>query len=227
MNISDRNWMQVEEYLKKDDRVILVLGATEQHGYLSLLTDSKIPLALAEAAAEKTGVLAAPPLNFGCSPYFLAFPGTISLRSTTMMAVVEDIVRSLHGQGFRRFLVLNGHGGNRIVSARLHELANDLPGLKMRWYDWWLSAVMKEVAAKHHLMQGHANWEEAFSFTRVAELPGEDKPKVKADDIVGADEIRELVGDGSFGGPYQVDEAIMDELFQGCLEEIEGLLKFE
>lgn len=227
MHFSERSWMQVEEYLKKDDRVILVLGASEQHGYLSLLTDSKIPLALAEAAAEKSGVLVAPPLNFGCSPYFLAYPGTISLRSTTMMAVVEDIVRSLYGQGFRRFLVLNGHGGNRIVSVLLHELANDLPGLKMRWYDWWLSAAMKEVAAKHELMQGHANWEEAFSFTRVVDLPAEYKPKVDTSEIVGAEEIRELAGDGSFGGPYQVDEAIMDEVFEGCLAEIMGLLKFD
>ena len=227
MHFSDRNWMQVEEYLKKDDRVILVLGATEQHAYLSLLTDSKIPLALAEAAAEKTGVLVAPPLHFGSSPYFLAYPGTISLRSSTLMSVVEDIVRSLHGQGFRRFLALNGHGGNRIVSALLHELANDLPGLKMRWYDWWLSVAMKEVAAKHDLQQGHANWEEAFSFNRVADLPAEDKPKVDASEIVGAEEIREAVGDGSFGGPYQVDEAIMDELFEGCLAEILDLIKFE
>ena len=106
MLFSDRNWMLVEEYLKSDDRVILVLGATEQHAYLSLLTDSKIPLAMAEAAAEKTGVLIAPPLHFGCSPFFLAYPGTINLRSTTLMAVVEDIVRSLYGSGFRRFLLV-------------------------------------------------------------------------------------------------------------------------
>ena len=48
MHFSDLNWMQVEEYLKKDDRLMLVIGAAEQHGYLSLLTDTKIPLALAD-----------------------------------------------------------------------------------------------------------------------------------------------------------------------------------
>ena len=50
MRLEDLNWMDVEQYLKTDDRLLVVLGACEQHGYLSLLTDIKIPLALADAA---------------------------------------------------------------------------------------------------------------------------------------------------------------------------------
>lgn len=96
MNFSEQNWQQIEQYLKHDDRVMLALGACEQHASLSLLTDSKIPLALAEAASRQTGVLVAPPLHFGISPYFLSYPGTISLKSTTYLEVVEDIVRSLY-----------------------------------------------------------------------------------------------------------------------------------
>jgi creatinine amidohydrolase len=107
MRIDEMNWFSVEQYLKSDDRLMLVTGACEQHGYLSLLTDAKIPLALAEAASEKTGVLVAPVINFGSSPNFLAYPGTISLRITTLLAVVEDIIRSVYRQGFRRILVLN------------------------------------------------------------------------------------------------------------------------
>ena len=137
MRFEDTNWMGVEDYLKKDDRVILVLGACEQHGYLSLLTDAKIPLALGEAASEASGVLLAPPLNFGCSPYFLSYPGTISLRLHTYLDVVEDILRSLYGVGFRKLLILNGHGGNTPVRDHLVELANELPDLQMRWYAWW------------------------------------------------------------------------------------------
>ncbi len=56
MQFEDFNWMGIEDYLKQDNRVILVLGACEQHGYLSLMTDTKIPLALAEAASDATGV---------------------------------------------------------------------------------------------------------------------------------------------------------------------------
>src|SRR5664279_653096 len=101
MRTEDLNWMDVENYLKHEDRLILVLGACEQHGYLSLLSDVKIPLALADAASMQTGVLVAPPVNFGVSPYFLTYPGTLSLRASTLMDVVEDIVRSAFGEGFK------------------------------------------------------------------------------------------------------------------------------
>ena len=121
MRLEELNWMDVEGYLKRD-RIMLVLGACEQHGYLSLLTDVLIPMALADVASQRTGVVVAPPLNFGVSPYFLTYPGTISLRLSTFLDTVEDIVRSLYGQGFRRFMILNGHGGNDPARGRLVEL---------------------------------------------------------------------------------------------------------
>jgi len=133
MRFDELNWMDVQSYLERDDRLIFVIGACEQHGYLSLLTDIKIPLALADAASQQSGVLVAPPLNFGSSPYFITYPGTISLRIGTLLEVVEDLVRSSHGQGFRRMLFLNGHGGNDGARARLYELANQLPELRIRW----------------------------------------------------------------------------------------------
>ena len=111
MRLEDLNWMDVEKYLEHEDRLMLVTGATEQHGYLSLLTDIKVPLALADSASQATGILVAPPLNFGISTYFLAYPGTLSLRLSTLCAAAEDIVRSAYGHGFRRILIINGHGG--------------------------------------------------------------------------------------------------------------------
>ena len=130
MRFEELNWMDVEQYLLSDDRLIMVLGACEQHGYLSLLTDMRIPLALADAASQQSGVLVAPSLNFGASPYFLAYPGTISLRMNTLLDVMEDLVRSVHNYGFRRILVLNGHGGNESARGRLYELATELPDLR-------------------------------------------------------------------------------------------------
>ena len=162
MRIEDLNWMEVEAYLKHDDRLILVIGACEQHGYLSLLSDVRIPLALADAASQPTGVLVAPPLNFGASAYFLAYPGTFSLRLFTLMDATEDILRSAYAQGFRRILVLNGHGGNTGLKMRLGELANQLNGLKLQWYSWWLSHSVEEVAVRHAIKPSHANWLEAF-----------------------------------------------------------------
>jgi creatinine amidohydrolase len=228
MRLEDLNWMDVEEYLKSEDRLMLVTGACEQHGYLSLLTDVKIPLALADAASQQTGVLVAPPLNFGCSPYFLSYPGTLSLRVGTLTALVEDLVRSAHGHGFCRLLVINGHGGNSPGRAQLRELANALPDLQLAWYDWWDSHSVEAVALKHTLKPDHANWLEAFPFTIVAELPREDKvpPRVPSG-IMDAKTARQVYGDGSFGGRYQVEESIMQELFDVCLQDVLQLLKFE
>jgi len=226
MRLEELNWMDVEEYLKHDDRIILVLGACEQHGYLSLLTDVKIPQALADAASERTGVLVAPALNFGVSPYFLAYPGTISLRTVTFLAVVEDIVRSLYGAGFRKVFVMNGHGGNSSVRTTLFELANDLSGLKIFWYSWWESHSIEAVAMAHDLKTSHASWMEAFPFTIVSELPDMVKIPPRVDGLYSAAESRELYGDGMFGGHYQVSSEIMDEVFTAALKDVLEFIDF-
>jgi len=227
MRFEDLNWMDVESYLEQDDRLMLVLGACEQHAYLSLLTDIKIPLALADSASNQTGVLVAPPLNFGISPYFLDYPGTLSFSVETMISAVEDIVRSAYRQGFRRILLLNGHGGNTPVRQRLNEVNNSLSDLKMNWYDWWSSHSIQAVAQKYNIKPNHANWLEAFSFTIVGDLPEGSKtpPKVPSP-IMDAKTSREVYGDGSFGGPYRVDDGIMQELLQAALEDVLLLLEF-
>jgi creatinine amidohydrolase len=207
---------------------MLVTGSTEQHAYLSLLTDIKIPLALADAASQAIGVLVAPPLNFGVSPYFLAYPGTLSLRAATLCSAVEDIVCSAYGHGFRRILIVNGHGGNSPARSHLQEVNNTLPDLRLNWYDWWLSASVEAVAMKHNLKPSHANWLEAFSFTLVSEMPhGTKTPPIVPSAIMDAKTARRVYGDGSFGGAYQAAEDVMQEMFTACVQEILQLLKFE
>ena len=228
MRLEDLNWMDVEKYLQHEDRLLMVIGATEQHGYLSLLTDIKIPLALADSAPQATGVLVAPPLNFGVSTYFMAYPGTMSLRVGTLIAAVEDMVRSAARHGFRRILILNGHGGNSPARGHLHEVNNDLPDIKINWYDWWLSHSVEAVAIRHNIKPAHANWLEAFPFTIVGEMPGEIKnPPTVPSAIMDAKTAREVYGDGSFGGPYRASDDIMHEIFAAALEDVLQLLRFD
>jgi creatinine amidohydrolase len=227
MRHEDLNWFDVEQYLESEDRLILVLGACEQHGYLSLLTDVKIPLALADAASRQTGVLVAPPLNFGSSPYFLSYPGTLSLRATTLLDLMEDLVRSAYGQGFRRLLVLNGHGGNDPARARLYELANELPGLRLAWYAWWTSHSVEAVAMNHGLRPYHASWLEAFPFTKVGDLPAGEKTPPRVPGLMNSEEARRVYGDGVFGGPYEAEAAVMEEVFAAALGDVLQLLKFD
>ena len=136
MRARDLNWMQVEEYLSRDDRVVLPVGSTEQHGYLSLETDNILAERVSAEAAEPLGVLVLPVLPYGLTPSFAAYPGSPSLRLETFLAVLRDLLDSLHGQGFRRFLLVNGHGGNiagRLARARVGGgapgRAGDLPQL--------------------------------------------------------------------------------------------------
>ncbi len=227
MRFEELNWMDIEEYRKKEDRIMLVLGACEQHGYLSLLTDIKIPLALADAASQKSGVLVAPSLNFGVSPHFITYPGTISLKVSTFLQVVEDIVMGLYAQGFKHVLILNGHGGNTPVTARLTELCNEHADLKINWYAWWTAPSVTKVAEAHGLKSYHAAWIEAFPFVRVVELPQGEKLPAAGKPVQNAAEYREVFGDGVFGGPYQAEEKIMDEIFSAAVEDILLLLRFE
>ncbi len=227
MRFEDLSWFDVEKYLKNENRLILVLGACEQHGYLSLLADSKIPQALADAASQRTGVLVAPVVNYGISPYFMDYPGTLSLRIQTLIDLAEDLVRSAYHHGFQRILILNGHGGNDPVRARLYEVANTLPQLQLAWYAWWQAHSVEAEAMKHGLRSYHAAWIEAFPFTRVGDLPDGEKIPPRIPGLVSARMARELYQDGVFGGPYQVDDAIMTEIFNTALEDILQLLRFE
>jgi creatinine amidohydrolase len=228
MRLEDLNWMDVEAYLRRDQRLMLVLGACEEHGYLSLCSDVRIPQALADAASQRTGVPVAPALPFGVSPHFTAFPGTISLKLKTYLEVVGDIVRSLYGQGFRRILVVNGHGGNDPAQVALIELRNEIPDLRLEWVSWWEEAAIAEVAKRHGLGTEHASWMEAFTFTRVAPLPEGQKARVSLPGMAGAAEVRAAIGDGAFGGAYQADEAVMQELFEvGVQALLEALARLE
>jgi creatinine amidohydrolase len=97
--------------------VVLPIGSVEQHGnHMPLGTDTILSHAVALAAAsELTDVLVLPPPWYGFSAHHMRFAGSVTLRPETLIALCEDIVGSLVAHGFRRALIVNGHGGNNGV----------------------------------------------------------------------------------------------------------------
>ncbi len=106
-------WPEVESYLERSPGLILPIGSTEQHGPTGLIgTDAICAEAIARGVGDETDALVAPTLNVGMALHHTAFPGTISLRPSTLILVIGDYLMSLSKAGFRKFFFINGHGGN-------------------------------------------------------------------------------------------------------------------
>jgi creatinine amidohydrolase len=115
------NWRSIAEHLKRDDVVLVPVGATEQHGdHTPMMVDTGWAIAVAEGAARAAGALAAPPQHIGWSPHHLAYPGSITLRPETMIDLLLDVGESLVYHGFKRIVYING---NRIANLPPMEIA--------------------------------------------------------------------------------------------------------
>src|SRR6266567_2609843 len=140
--------MQLEAYLSGDDRIVLPIGSTEQHAYLSLETDNILAERVSVEAAEPVGVPVLPVLPYGLTPFFAAaYPGSPTLRLETFLAVVRDLLDSLYGQGFRRFLLVNGHGGNTPAGPLAREWMAAHPDAQAIFHSWWDAPEVRETAA--------------------------------------------------------------------------------
>ena len=230
MRARELNWMQVEAYLERDDRVVLPLGSTEQHGYLSLETDNILAERVSAEAAEPLGVLVLPVLPYGLTPSFQAYPGSPTLRLSTFLEVLRDLLDSLHGQGFRRFLLVNGHGGNVPGGSLAREWAMAHPDAQAVFHSWWSSPRVEAAAKEVDPEPSHANWFENFPWTRLAgvELPRERKPALDQAAYraaAGPHGVREVLGDGVFEGAYQLEDEQALRVWEAGVVEVRELLE--
>lgn len=118
-------WPEVQELRRRTDMVIIPIAALEQHSlHLPIGTDYLNGLGRAQLIAQKTPVLVAPILLPGNSPYHMDFAGTITLSSQTIQQVYFEAAQSLMKHGFRRFLLLNSHRGNQVITRYIADRIN-------------------------------------------------------------------------------------------------------
>lgn len=217
------SWSQVEDYLKKDDRAVLPIGSTEQHAQLSLCVDHILSERVAVEAAEPLGVPVFPGLPYGVTPYFMGYPGTVSLKVETYIHLVRDILDSLVSHGFRRIVVVNGHGGNAPVQSFIVEWLAAHSGVAVKFHNWWNAPATWKKVMEVDSVASHASWMENFPWTRLAnvEYPQTQKSMIDFTHLraVNPARARELIGDGNFGGYYQRPDREMLEIWRAGVAE--------
>jgi creatinine amidohydrolase len=229
MNVRDMNWMQVEAYLQGDDRCVLPLGSVEQHGYLSLCVDQILAERVAQEAAAPLGVPVFPALPYGLAPYFQAYPGSMTLRVDTYVRVVRELLDGLRRAGFRRVLIVNGHGGNQPAAALAIEYGMDHPDMRVKFHNWWSAPRTMAAVRAIDTNASHASWMENFPWTRLAGVVSPSGTKGELDmgllRVLPPAEVRAYVGDGNYGGAYERPDADMLRIWSIAVEETRELLE--
>jgi creatinine amidohydrolase len=201
--LHELTWEEVAAYLRERDTILVPFGTTEQHGPAGPLgLDGYVAIALAEDAAARAGVLAAPPVWYGDSSHHLGFPGTISLRTETLMQVVSDIVRSLARHGFRRVLLINGHKGTNLpalTSAARNIREFELPGVRTAVADPMYLA--RGIAGRlKHAVEHHAGELEVshvlYKFPHTIRTEKLSDAACDFDGLIGAFGTTDLFGEG-------------------------------
>jgi len=153
----------------------------------------------------------------------------VSLRVETLLAVARDLIESVARVGFRRILLVNGHGGNAPVGALAQQMMTERPELSIKFHNWynapraWAAALAVDPSASH------GNWFENFPWTRLAHAPAPEGRKPGVDMALmkasPPDKVRAMLGDGSFGGPWQMPDDVMQTIWNNGVAETREALE--
>lgn len=220
--------MQVESLIQTEDRCIIPLGCCEQHSTLSLATDSILAERVSIEAADPLGVPVFPAVPYGVTPGFMAYPGTVTIELATYCALVKEIISSVTQYGFRRVLIVNGHGGNTPARAAVQEWASRETGIRVQWHDWWNAPKTMAAVTCIDPIASHASWSENFPWTRLegVEAPTGGKTPIDLNLLrqMNAREVRKYLGDGNFAGAYIREDDEMEAIWKVAVEETRSLL---
>ncbi len=234
-------WPEVENYLKKSTGIIIPVGSTEQHGPTGFIgTDALCPEMLAYEIGDRMGAMVAPTISIGMAQHHLGFAGSITLRPSTLIATICDIVNSLTRHGFDRFFFLNGHGGNiASLNAAFSEIyaesslgtaGTNRPAVRCTIENWWNGDAIKGISEKYFAEAegSHATASEValtyFGYPDDASRIRRDQltPKIAPEGpIYDADDYRRRFPDGRIGSdPTLATAEIGKELYEASVDGI-------
>ncbi|MBX2863135.1 MAG: creatininase family protein [Leptolyngbyaceae cyanobacterium MAG.088] len=209
-------WPEVDDYLSRSQGIIFPIGSTEQHGPTGLIgTDAICAETIATGVGDQTGALIGPTINVGMALHHTAFSGSISLRPSTLIALIEDYIKPLARAGFTRFYFINGHGGNMAtLKAAFSETYATLADLNIAGADqvrcklanWFMCRSVYALAKELYGDQegSHATPSEVAltqyvypDFIKSAPLDPQVAPSGHR--IYGADDFRRFYTDGRMG----------------------------
>ena len=215
MQLQLQTWQEVETYLQTSRGIILPIGSTEQHGPTGLIgTDAICAEVIARGVGEAAGALFAPTIAIGMAQHHLGFAGSMTLRPSTLIAVLKDMIESLVGHGFDRFYFLNGHGGNiatltaafsEIYAARSLRLPANTPPVRCRLKNWWQNPETLELTKELYgdAEGSHATPSEVavtqFAYPNAMKSATLDPPVAPRGDFADAADYRRKFPDGRIG----------------------------
>lgn len=236
-------WLEVEAYLQNAEGIILPIGSTEQHGPTGLIgTDAICAEAIAQGVGEATQGLVAPTINVGMALHHTAFPGSMSLRPSTLILVIRDYLTCLARAGFTKFFFINGHGGNvatlkaAFAEVYAHGADLNLPNadrLRCQVNNWYMAGAVYKLAKEFYGDQegSHATPSEValtqFVYPDAIKQAPLSEEVSREHKIYGAIDFRRRYPDGRMGSNpalatpehgRQLYEAAVKELSRSYLE---------
>ena len=238
MLLQHQTWQEVEQYLTRSNGIILPIGSTEQHGPNGLIgTDAICAEVIARGVGEAADCMVGPTIGVGIAVHHMGFAGSMTVRPSTLIAIIHDYVLSLARHGFRRFFFINGHGGNiATVQASFSEIYAEFEGavgtrrddeLRCRLANWWDGRVMHDLGKQVFGDDegSHATASEVAVTQYV--LPGEikhvtlDPPRAPSGRFHGPADYRRRFPDGRIGSnPGLATPELGKKFFDAAVPEL-------
>ena len=237
MLLENMAYTEVETYLNEKDTILVPVGSVEQHSPYGLIgTDFIVAEAIARTVGDNLNLMVAPTVCYGVSPHHMAFKGTVALSPSTLIIVVEDIVRSLVAHGFRRILFINGHGGNIVpLQAAFRQLKDEGLSGYFDVMSWYTEAGVKQACREafgdddgHHATPSEVSITKhlrpsAFSGKAVSE---QEVGKPKSYWPLTATEMRTFFPDGRMeSAPWLATAELGKQIAAKAAEDLEKKIK--